>query len=183
MSKYSLLFETDEYREIGPFRFPVYHDFTPGENRAFDKLNKEFARGTYNSMSLAKRMAQDHGIKPTEALKILGSISSEENQEYLFEYAEEVQDLADGVLNENEQRARVVTFFMQRRGEVCLDGEWERASDWTQEDTDKIPGQMIREIYDFIMAERNGDDKAGKEQTPSPTETPKRRMTTSSTSN
>lgn len=157
MSKYSLLFEADSYHEIGPFRFPIYHDFTPGESRAFDKLNKSFASGTYVSMQLARRIAQEHKLKPQDALKILGTISAEENQEYLFQYAEDVQKLADGVVGEGEQQARVVTFFMQQRGEVRTpEGDWVRTEDWSEEDTDKVPGKLIREIYTLIMWERNG---------------------------
>lgn len=171
MSKYSVLFEADSYHEIGPFRFPVYHDFTPGESRAYEKLNKEFASGTYKSMQLARRIADENNMKPQEALKILGNISAEENQEYLFKYTEDVQSLADGVLSQAEQQAKVVTFFMKERGQVRdpETEEWIRTEEWTDEDTDKIPQKIVGEIYQLLMWERNGWPQSGNEEsTPSP---------------
>lgn len=171
MGKYSVLFEADEYRQIGPFRFPVYKDFTPGESREFERLNKSFARGTYASMQLASRIAKEHNMKPSQALEILGQISAPENQDYLFEYAEAVQGLADGVITEEEKTAQLVTFFLQKRGELQEDGVWHRISDWSADDTDSIPGQIIREIHEFMMWERNGwptpEGAEGNEQSPS----------------
>jgi hypothetical protein len=182
MSKYSILFEADEYYEIGAFRFPVYHDVTPGENRSFNKLNKEHASSTYRSMQLAQKIAKDHKIKASEALKILSNISAEDNQDYLFEYAEEVQALSDGVLSADEQRANFVTLFMQMRGEAQLpDQGWVRTTDWTDADTDEMPGALIRQIHEFIMWERNGWPSEGKESEPTPN-SPSPKKTSTSTS-
>jgi hypothetical protein len=180
MSKYSILFEADEYHEIGAFRFPVYHDFTPGENKRWDKLNKEHAGSTYRSMQLAQRIARDHKIKASDALKILSNISADENQDYLFEYAEEVQALSDGVLNAEEQKANFVTLFMQIRGEACMPQTgWVKTKDWTSEDTDEMPGALIRDIYEFIMWERNGWPSEGKEPEPNPTPRSTKKTSTS----
>ena len=41
MSKYSILFEGDDFREIGPFRFPIFEDLTPGESRRMEELSKQ----------------------------------------------------------------------------------------------------------------------------------------------
>lgn len=149
---------------VGPFRFPVYRDFTPGENKMFDKLSKQHASSTYKSMQLAQRIAKENNIKPSEALKILSNISSEENQDYLFQYAEEVQTLSDSVLSEREQRAAFVTLFMQMRGEVRMPDmdAWVRATDWSEEDTDAMPGKLIEEVSQFINWERYGWPQEGK---------------------
>lgn len=178
MSKYSLLFEADSYQEIGPFRFPVYHDFTPGETKGFDKIGKEHANSTYYSMRLAQRIGKEHNMKPSQALKILGNITDEANQDYLFEYAEDVQNLSDSVLSQDEQIAQYVTLFMQMRGEVKLPGSdmWERTSDWTSEDTDKIPGSVIKQIHQLIEWERTGWPKEGND----PKETRQSRLLNSS---
>lgn len=164
MSKYSILFEAEEHHVIGPFRFAVYKDFTPGETKAFNKLNKQHASSTYQSMQLAQRIAKEHKIKPSEALKILGNISDDSNQDYLFEYAEEVQALSDSVLNDTEQRAAYVTLFMQMRGEARMPGDavWIRTTDWSESDTDSMPGQLITEISEFINWERYGWPAEGK---------------------
>lgn len=166
MSNYSILFEADEYREVGPFRFPIYHDFTPGESRAYEKLQKSFASGTYTSMQLASRIAEENNIEPEAALQILGSISANENQKYLFKYAEDVQKLTDGMLSQDEQNALAVTFFMQMRGEVRdpESGEWVRTDQWSEEDTDQVPGKLIREIHQLLLWERNGWPAVGNEE-------------------
>jgi hypothetical protein len=183
MSKYSILFEADEYHEIGAFRFPVYHDFTPGETKRFDKLNKEHASSTYRSMQLAQKIAKDHKIKASEALQILSNISADENQDYLFEYAEDVQALSDGVLSAEEQRANFVTLFMQMRGQAQMpESGWTPTTDWTDEDTDAMPGALIRQIYEFIMWERNGWPSEGKEPESSSTPPSTKKSSTSTSS-
>lgn len=166
MSKYSLLFEADTYYEISPFRFPVYKDFTPGETKGFDKLNKNHAASTYSSMKLAQRIAKEHKLKPGQALKILGNISDEANQDYLFEYAEDVQALSDAMTSQDEQTAQYVTLFMQMRGEVRLPGsdEWQKTHDWTSSDTDQVPGSLLKRIYEFINWERYGWPEEGNEK-------------------
>jgi hypothetical protein len=156
MSKYSILFEADDYHEIGPFRFPIYHDLTPGETKRFNKLQKEHAASTYRSMELAQKIAQDHKIKPSEALTILSNISSDDNQDYLFQYAAEVQELSDGVMNADEQRDSIVTAFMQMRGEAKMPDGWVRTDDWGTEDTDGMPGPLVKSIHEFINWERHG---------------------------
>jgi hypothetical protein len=179
MSKYSILFEPEEYHQIGSFRFPVFHDLTPGESKRLNKINKENASSTYRSMQLAQKIATDHKIKPSEALKILSSISSDENQDYLFQYAEEVQTLSDGVMTADEQRDTIVTAFMQMRGEADMPGEgWVRTTDWTSEDTDSMPGPLINEIHTFINWERHGWPSEGNEpETSEPSSTSKKSST------
>lgn len=166
---------------VGPFRFPVYHDFTPGENKLFDKLAKQHASSTYQSMQLAQRIAKENNMKPSEALKILSNISAEANQDYLFQYAEEVQTLSDSVLNEHEQRAAYVTLFMQMRGETKLPGadSWTRTEDWTEADTDAMPGHLIQKINEFITWERYGWPEEGK--APEASSAPKSLKATTST--
>ena len=53
MSKYSILFEAERFHEIGPFRFPVYEDLTPGEAKRIEAMNKLQSKSTYKSMRLA----------------------------------------------------------------------------------------------------------------------------------
>lgn len=183
MSKYSILFEAEEYHEIGSFRFPIYHDLTPGETKRFNKLNKEHASSTYKSMQLAQKIAKDHSIKPSEALTILSNISSDENQDYLFEYAAEVQALSDGVLTADEQRDNIVTAFMQMRGEANMpESGWTRTTDWTSEDTDGMPGPLIKQIHEFINWERNGWPSEGNEPETSPASSTTKKLSASTSS-
>lgn len=184
MSKYSLLFEADTYHEIGPFRFPVYHDFTPGETKGFERLAKQHANSTYKSMQLAAKIAKEKNIKASEALKILSGITNDANQDYLFEYSDEVRELSDSVLSEQEQTAQFVTLFMQMRGEVKLpeSDHWTRTEDWTSEDTDTVPGALIKQINEFIDWERNGWPEPGKDGKPALSAREQRILKASSTS-
>ena len=185
MSKYSLLFEADEYKVIGPLRFPIYDNFSPGETRAYNKLNKEFAGSSYASMTLASKISRDNQIKPAQAMAIISSISDPANQDYLFRYADDIRNLSDSVVGEDEQKAAFVTLFIQLRGQVKVDGTYESASDWETEDTDRVPGNLINDIYDFMVKEKNGG-QVPLEVTPEPPAAPeepspnKRRLTSSS---
>jgi hypothetical protein len=158
MTKYSILFEAERFHEIGPFRFPVYEDLTPGESRKIEELAKRNSRSTYESMKLARRIAHDHKLKISEALKVLENIGKADNQEYLFEYAEDVEKLTNHSLSELEQRIEYVTIFMRFRGQVKLppSEEWARSDDWTTEDTEALTKKRLNQIYDLVLRERDG---------------------------
>lgn len=158
MSKYSVLFEADRFHIVGPFRFPIFEDLTPGEGRKMEDLAKRNSKNVYESMKLARKIANDHKVKVKEALTILENIGSPEYQDYLFEYADDVEKLTNHSLSELEQKIEYVTIFMRFRGQVKLrpDDDWTRTTDWEVDDTEALTKKRLNQIYQLIIWERDG---------------------------
>lgn len=159
-SRYSsLLFETQEYHRIGPFRFPVYHDLLPGEVRAIETVNRENAKASYQTLKLARTIANKRGIRPSEAVQLLSNLNDDKDQDIIFEFADELEENQRNSISAIEQQAATVTAFMQRRAEVAFPDApdvWKKTSDWAQEDTDTMPTKMMQDVFDFISWERDG---------------------------
>lgn len=167
MSKYAtLLFAPEKYHEIGPFRFPVYHDLVPGEAKGIEVISRKQSRSTFASIKLAQRIAQDKGISTKDAINLLGN-TTEDNQELLYDYAPELEELQKDSVGAIEQQIAFVTLFMQYRAEVKLpkSKEWQRTEDWTEADTEAMPSKTLEAIFRLIGWERDGwpePDEAGK---------------------
>lgn len=166
MSKYSILFEADKFHTIGPFRFPVFEDLTPGESRGMETINKRQSKNTYKSMKLAQKIARENKLKIKDALDVLGNIARESNQEYLFKYAEDVEELTNDALSELELKIEYVTIFMRCRGQAKLppSTDWTAAPDWTSADTEALTSKRLNQIYDLITWERDGWPQEGNDQ-------------------
>lgn len=165
MSKYSILFEADRFHEIGPFRFPVYEDLTPGEAKGAEQINKKQSKSTYKSMRLAQKVAQDRKISLKEALTLLGNLAAEENQDLFFKFAEEVEALSEDSLTVTEQKIAFVTLFLKYRGETKLppSSSWTKTKDWTETDTESMPSKLLDGVFDLFMWERDGWPVEGNE--------------------
>lgn len=158
MSKYaSLLFGPEKYYEIGPFRFPVYEDLVPGEAKGIEKISRAQSKSTFSSIKLAQRIAKDKEISTKEAVELLSS-ASEDNQELLYDYVDELDELQSKTIGAVEQQVAFVTLFMQYRAEVKLPRakDWQRTEDWTTEDTEKMPTKVMEEVFKLITWERDG---------------------------
>ena len=169
MSRYTgLLFSAEEYWPIGPFRFPIYKDLVPGEAKGIEKIARDQSKATYASLKLAQRIAADKGIPVKEAVELMSSAGDEENQELLFNYAEELEKLTSEGVSNTESIAAFATLCIRYRGEVKLPGEkkWQKTDDWADDDTNQIPTRMLQDIYQFMLWERDGwpeDREEGKE--------------------
>lgn len=163
MSKYaSLLFAPEKYHEIGPFRFPVYNDLVPGEAKEIEALSRKQSRSTFSSIKLAQRIAKDKGITTKEAIDLLGN-TSEDNQDLLYDYAPELEDLQKNSIGAVEQQVAFVTLFMRYRAEVKLpkSRDWQRTEDWTEADTEAMPNKIMEEVFRMIGWERDGWPEPG----------------------
>lgn len=176
MSKYaSLLFPVDTYHEVGPFRFPIYKDLVPGEARKIEAIARKQSKSTFTSIKLAQRIARDHNITTKEAIDLISS-KSDDGNDILYNYADELQELQQNTVGAVEQQIEFVTLFMQYRGEVKLpeSDSWSKIADWTMEDTEAMPQKLMEEVFRVILWERDGwpEDAEGNAE-PSP-ETPKK---------
>jgi hypothetical protein len=158
MSKYaSLLFAPEKYHEIGPFRFPIYNDLVPGESRGIEAISRKRSRSTFASIKLAQRIAKDKGISTKEAVELLSN-TTEENQDLLYDYAGELEELQGNSIGAVEQQVAFVTLFMQYRAEVKLpkSKDWERVQDWSEADTEAMPTKLMEDVFRLISWERDG---------------------------
>lgn len=158
MSKYaSILFAPEKYHEIGPFRFPVYNDLVPGEAKGIEALSRKQSRSTFASIKLAQRIAKDKGITTKEAIELLSN-TSEENQDVLYDYASELEDMQRNSIGAVEQQVAFVTLFMQHRAEAKLPKakDWQKVPDWNEADTEAMPTKLMEEVFQMIAWERDG---------------------------
>ncbi len=164
MSKYSsLLFSPENYHEIAPFRFPIYRDLVPGEARGIEDITRNQSRSTFKSIKIAQRIAKQKGITTKEAVELLSSLGEGDNEEAVFEFAEELEELNHDAVGNVETQVSFVTLFMKYRAEAQINGKrkWEKLSDWTQEDTESMPTSVMNEIFQLILWERDGWPKEG----------------------
>jgi hypothetical protein len=113
----SLLFAPEEYHQIGPFRFPIYHDLVPGEAKGIETIGRKQSKSTFRSIKLAQRIAKDKEITTKEAVDLL---SASENSDLLYDYATELEDLQRESIGAVEQQVALVTLFMRYRAEAKL---------------------------------------------------------------
>lgn len=158
MSKYaSLLFAPEEYHQIGPFRFPIYHDLVPGESKGIEAISRKQSRSTFASIKLAQRIAKDKGITTKEAIELLGN-NDENNQDMLYDYAAELEELQRSSVGAVETQIAFVTLFMKYRAEVKLPKtkDWQRLDDWSETDTEAMPNKILEDVFRLIGWERDG---------------------------
>jgi hypothetical protein len=139
MSKYSsVLFGAESYEKIGPFRFPVWKELVPGEVRGFERITRKQAQSSFKSIKLAEKLAAERSIPVKEALDVLSNLNNDENEDLLYRFAEELDEINSLSMSEHVLKLEHVTLFMQFRGEVKLPGsrEYEQTKDWTMEDTE-----------------------------------------------
>lgn len=175
MSKFNkgLLFPVDKFHEIGPFRFPIHNDLIPAEVKKIAAIEKEFSKGTYESMRLAKRIAKDRGITNKEAVELLQNPNAEGNEGVVYDYIDEIQAL-NNAQDENIAKLQAYALMLlQFRGQVKnpeTEG-WDSTEDWEMEDTANIPTKVLNSMFDFIMWERDGwptPEAVGNEKTKTP---------------
>lgn len=165
MSKYSILFGASKHHIIGPFRFPVYEDLTPGETKEMERINKKQAKSTYKSMKLAQRISKDKDIPIKDAVEILGNLSDDKNEDVLYSYADEIEALSEETMSATEQKIVLVTLFMRFRGQAMLpeSDKWINTADWTDEDTEVMPSKTLDSIFQLMLWERDGWPTEGNE--------------------
>lgn len=159
MSKYaSILFTPEEYEEIAPFRFPVYRDLVPGEAKGMEAITRQQSKNTFKSIKVAQKIAKAKGIKVKEAVELLANIGEAGNEDIIYEFAPELEELQQDNVGSVEQQVAFVTLFMQYRGEAQLNGKrkWEKLSDWEESDTEAMPQAIMNQIFQLIVWERDG---------------------------
>ncbi len=163
MSKYaSILFTPNEYHSIGPFRFPIYKDLTPGESKGIEEITRKQSKTTFKSIKLAQQIAKDKEITTKEAIDLMGSIGDDDKENLALDYAEQLEQLQGDNVGAVEQQCEFVTLVMRYRGEAKLKKSWDKLSDWSMDDTEAMPTKLLEEVFQFILWERDGWPEVGK---------------------
>ena len=160
MSKYgSLLFPAPtEFHEIGPFRLPIHKELRPGEIIGIEKIDKQQSKATLAQMKLVRRISKDKDIAPKEAQDLLSNLSEDANSDLLYDYVEEFSEVQNAGISFTQTQIAYVTLLMQYRGQTKMprSREWIQTRDWTQEDTEDLPSEIRKSIYQFLLWERDG---------------------------
>lgn len=161
MTSYAtFLFPSRESCQIGPIKFPIYKDILPGEARKIEEISRQQTQNSFKGIKLAQRIAKDRGIPTAEAITILANLDDPTNQDIVFDYATQLEELqADAAeVNQISQKIEYVTAFMQCRGQVQREGtpEWVPVPDWSASDTERMPLKMLDEIFTLMVKERDG---------------------------
>lgn len=160
--KYDFLFQ-NEYREIGSFRFPVYHDLTMEEGEAFDTIEAEQAENLFAVLTLAKRIAEDKGLPLDDVFALLQK-PDQNSAQLLADYSAELQVVMANGISARTIEKRIITVAMRCRGEVKLpDGGWEPAEDWDEELTGRLTRRQCQDIWAFLQTERLGPEASTEE--------------------
>jgi len=163
MSKYaSILFSPEKFHEIGPFRFPVFCDLTPGESKGIEAISRKQSKQTFKSMKLAQQIAQDKKISTQEAIELMSNLGDDDSQDLAIKYADQLEQLQSDGISAVEQQIDFVTLVMRFRGEAKIKGKWQLLDDWTEDDTQSMPTKLLEEVFEFIIWERDGWPKEGK---------------------
>jgi hypothetical protein len=156
-SKYaSVLFQSTEVYDIGPFRFPIYKTLTPTEAKALGEYQKAASAKQLASVSFARDHAKKLGVKTKVVLAALRDPESDLFDDLVYDNVEEFNKMQEQG-DMTKERNIYITAVMQSRGSVQLipDGPYEKTRDWTVEDTTGLL-TVADEIFKFITWEKDG---------------------------
>jgi hypothetical protein len=122
--------------------FEKYGEFLVDEIIGYELIANNSSERVINIMLLAKQIAEDLNWSHGEAVNMLNLAGSTVFTE-LIPYADEMDNI--GLYNHSDHRRKkeIVTFFIQQR----ID------SNWSQDQTGKMPRSALQEIYSFCMNE------------------------------
>jgi hypothetical protein len=157
-----LLFPANAYHEIGPFRFPIHNDLTPAEATKIVAIEKEYSKGSYDSMRLAKKIAKARNISNQEAVDLLQNLNTADDSSIVFDYIDEIEELNNSQENTTAKLQAYALMLLQYRGEVKHPdtAEWESTDKWELEDTNIIPIKVLTSMLEFVLWERDGWPKS-----------------------
>jgi hypothetical protein len=165
MSKYSdfFLLSSPNYCELNEkLRLRSYKSWLTEEVWCREAQNKKKAKFSLEVIRLARKIAKVKGIAEDEAFQLLQS-NGEDREELLQEFGDEVNGIMELAPSNREQFEELVTLFFKNRGEVLEGRKWTSTSDWSKEDTQKLPSNILSSIETF-MAEEEGYGEGGDEE-------------------
>jgi hypothetical protein len=170
MSKYSefFLLSSPEYCELNEkLRLRSYKSWLTEEVWCREAQNKKKAKFSLEVIRLARKIAKAKGIAEDEAFQLLQS-NGEDREELLQEFGDEVNEIMELAPSNREQFEELVTLFFKNRGEVLEGKKWTSTSDWSKEDTQMLPSNILFSIEAFIAEEEGYGESGDEEEADSP---------------
>lgn len=170
MSKYSdfFLLSSPKYYELNAkLRLRSYRSWLTEEVWCREAQNKKRAKFSLEIIRLARKIAKAKNIAEDEAFQMLQS-DGEERETLLQEFGEEINEIMEMAPSNREQFEELVTLFFKNRGEVMEGKKWISTSDWSDEDTRKLPSSILSSIESFMAEEEGYDDQPAEEDEDSP---------------
>jgi NTP pyrophosphatase (non-canonical NTP hydrolase) len=170
MSKYSefFLLSSPEYCELNEkLRLRSYKSWLTEEVWCREAQNKKKAKFSLEVIRLARKIAKAKGIVEDEAFQLLQS-NGEDREELLQEFGDEVNEIMELAPSNREQFEELVTLFFKNRGEVLEGKKWTSTSDWSKEDTQMLPSNILSSIEAFIAEEEGYGEESSEEEEDSP---------------
>jgi hypothetical protein len=161
MSKYSDIFllSSPEYCELSEkLRLRSYGSWLTEEVWCREEQNKKKAKFSLELIRLARKIAKAKDINEDEAFQLL-QLNGEGREELIQEFGKEVNEIMELAPSGREQFEELVTLFFKNRGEVLDGKKWIGTSDWSNEDTRKLPSVILVAIEAF-MAKEEGQEEA-----------------------
>ncbi len=154
-TRYASIFG-NQYKEIGPFRFPVLKSLTAAERQLLQDLQRENAENGLTLFTLAERIRKEKGLSLSEAVDLIQQPNPEQS-EMLQGYSAELLVILKNATSAATVKSRLVTVCLATRGEFLNEGgAWETTSDWHEGLTKSLPEGLIDQIHEFLMIEQNG---------------------------
>jgi hypothetical protein len=170
MSKYSefFLLSSPEYCELNEkLRLRSYKSWLTEEVWCREAQNKKKAKFSLEVIRLARKIAKAKSIAEDEAFQLLQS-NGEDREELLQEFGDEVNEIMELAPSNREQFEELVTLFFKNRGEVLEGKKWTSTSDWSKEDTQMLPSNILSSIEAFIAEEEGYGEESSEEEEDSP---------------
>lgn len=177
MSKYSFLLQSEEpkyFELLSTLRLEKHRGWLVVESIEQEEISRNQSQAAIHAVQLAKRIAEDKGISPEEALNALQGAGDLSEVELLNDYAEEVLSMLAGGNSAELGNAKLVTTFIRTRGEGWVDDKWQSLGDWSLEDTKRMDRKLVAKVLEFIVEEQkaeSGEETEEKKQ-PSREKTP-----------
>jgi len=170
MSKYSefFLLSSAKYYELNEkLRLRSYKSWLAEEVWCREAQGKRKAKFTLEVIRLARKIAKAKGIEEDEAFQLLQA-GGEDREELLKEFGEEVNGIMELAPSNREQFEELVTLFFKNRGEVMEGKKWTSTSDWSDEDTQKLPATILTAIEKFMADEESNGEETVEEDEDAP---------------
>jgi len=170
MSKYSdfFLLSSPKYYELNEkLRLRSYQSWLAEEVWCREAQGKRKAKFTLEVIRLARKIAKAKGIEEDEAFQLLQA-GGEDREDLLKEFGDEVNGIMELAPSNREQFEELVTLFFKNRGEVMEGKKWISTSDWSDEDTQKLPATILTAIEQFMADEENNGEETVEEDEDAP---------------
>ena len=170
MSKYSefFLLSSAKYCELNEkLRLRSYKSWLAEEMWCREAQGKRKAKFTLEVIRLARKIAKAKGIEEDEAFQLLQA-GGEDREDLLKEFGDEVNGIMDLAPSNREQFEELVTLFFRNRGEVMEGKKWTSTSDWSDEDTQKLPATILTAIEQFMADEEGNGEETVEEDEDAP---------------